>query len=164
MAKKNTLTQRHWLTLIMLATSFMILLFTITGKIISKKTEPEPTTFIFQSLESLSIDTWRAQQLDSNNQDCIDNANLLSSKECRQLFAAWRTLQPTAIIYEPSDMSQVLQVNLSFGNTSQQWYFSLNPTPRIIDQRNQQSLLIELNQVSQLFPKTVLNYLRQQTN
>ncbi|NVJ58957.1 MAG: hypothetical protein HWE27_01140 [Gammaproteobacteria bacterium] len=162
MASKNDLTQRHWLSVIMVATAFMILLFTVIGKVLEKKLEPtadiEPLPFA--TLSRISISTWSAS-LNANTEKCNQQPVVISEQQCLNLFAVWRSFKPIAVLNQQASQKPMLSITLTL-ETEEFWMLYLEPSIGLTRATDHKTLLLSPQQLKTMLPDQLLNYWRKQ--
>ncbi|NVK89484.1 MAG: hypothetical protein HWE13_15205 [Gammaproteobacteria bacterium] len=164
-ASKSALNQRQWLTVIMLATAFMILLFTIIGKIFEQRAESQLAVShaYFADINAITLGDWtvRLLVLPDGSQECRDNANLLSATECSAYIDHWRQLQPQAILNQTdTEGKEFIAISLERQTRTEQWRFYPNALPRLVNLDTQTTVFLSNQQVRQLFPERLLKHWR----
>ena len=172
--------QRLWLNVIIIATAFMILLFTVVGKLMEDKSPAATVETPFADLTELRIGNWHVKQ---TNQQCQQSQQLLSTSECFELIQHWQSFKPTAWLSKKNS-PVVLSIVMTFqpdpsrqtgpSNHQQFWQLQLADRPKLSYQaveseksktRNPNStaghamtndILLTDKQLSLLFPRALL--------
>ncbi len=113
MAQSANLTQRQWLNMIIWATAFMILLFTVVGKIISNKFEDANFNENETTLIAIQIFDWRATQQNGLWQQ---SQALLSDSALNALIFRWQTLASRFKSFDENDQRKNLNEAISHGS------------------------------------------------
>ena len=129
--------QRLWLNVIIIATAFMILLFTVVGKLMEDKSPAATVETPFADLTELRIGNWHVKQ---TNQQCQQSQQLLSTNECFELIQHWQSFKPTAWLSKKNS-PVVLSIVMTFqpdpsrqtgpSNHQQFWQLQLADRPKL---------------------------------
>lgn len=161
MASQRSLTQHQWLSIMMIATAFMILLFTVIGKVLEQKlAAPIPNQALpFSHLSKISIGEWSAA-LNTENNTCTQQPKVIPSSQCFELFEQWHKFEPIA---NSNLMAQTPMLTLELElETNQTWYLYLEPSLALAQANSQNFFMLTPKQLKRLLPDQLLNFWRTQ--